>query len=116
MVGIGDDELQGILAGARQRAARLIHADVEEIALASNTSFGLNLAARMLPFGRGDIVLVSDREFPANVFPWKQLGDRGVRMELLPVTDQGWPDEARDAGADGRPEGSRPRRFPRSVS
>ncbi len=93
MARIADDELQGILAGARQRAARLIHAEVEEIALATNTSFGLNLAARMLPFSRGDIVLVSDREFPANVFPWKQLDDRGVTMELLPVTREGWPDE-----------------------
>jgi len=94
MVRIGDDELQGILAGARARAARLINADLEEIALATNTSFGLNLAARMLPFAPGDTVLVSDREFPANVFPWRQLGDRGVAMELLPVTPEGWPDEA----------------------
>lgn len=89
-----DDELQGILAAARRRAARLINADLEEVALATNTSFGLNLAARMLPFRPGDTVLVSDDEFPANVFPWKHLGDRGVRLELLPVTREGWPDEA----------------------
>ena len=92
---LADDELQGILATARQRAARLVHAEVEEIALATNTSFGLNLAARMLPFRPGDLVLVSDGEFPANVFPWKHLGDRGVGMELVPVTRDGWPDEAR---------------------
>jgi len=90
-----DDRLQGILADARFRAARLINAEVGEIALATNTSFGLNLAARMLPFAPGSIVLVSDDEFPANVFPWRQLGDRGVEMELVPVTAQGWPDEAR---------------------
>src|SRR6185295_10825349 len=88
-----DPELQGILADARLRAARLINAEVGEIALATNTSFGLNLAARMLPFRPGDRVLVSDDEFPANVFPWRQLGDRGVTLELLPVTEQGWPDE-----------------------
>src|SRR3989441_804235 len=41
-----------------------------EIALATNTSHGLNLAARALPLQRGDVVLVSDREFPANVYPW----------------------------------------------
>lgn len=90
-----DDRLQGILADARSRAARLINAEVGEIALTTNTSFGLNLAARMLPFRPGSIVLVSDDEFPANVFPWQQLGDRGVTMELVPVTDRGWPDEAR---------------------
>lgn len=90
-----DDRLQGILADARTRAARLINAEVGEIALTTNTSFGLNLAARMLPFEPGSVVLVSDDEFPANVFPWRQLGDRGVTMELVPVTTRGWPDEAR---------------------
>lgn len=90
-----DERLQGILADGRRCAARLINAEIGEIALATNTSFGLNLAARMLPFEPGDIVLVSDGEFPANVFPWRQLSDRGVRMELVPVTPQGWPDEAR---------------------
>ena len=88
-----DQELQGILADARVRAARLINADLAEIALATNTSFGLNLAARMLPFEPGDVVIVSRDEFPANVFPWRQLEDRGVTLELLPVTSQGWPDE-----------------------
>lgn len=91
---IPDTELQAMLAGARTRAARLINADVEEIALATNTSFGLNLAARMLPFHPGDLVIASQGEFPANVFPWRQLGDRGVTLELLPLTAEGWPDEA----------------------
>ncbi len=95
MFEIGDQELQGILGSARERAARLIGAAPEEVALATNTSFGLNLAARMLPFRPGDTVLVSEGEFPANVFPWKTLGDRGVAMELVPVTARGWPDEAR---------------------
>jgi selenocysteine lyase/cysteine desulfurase len=89
-----DARLQGILADARRRAARLINADPGEIALTTNTSYGLNLAARMLPFEPGEIVLVSEGEFPANVFPWRELGDRGVRLELLPVTGEGWPDEA----------------------
>lgn len=89
-----DDLLMGVLASARQRAARLIHAEPGEIALAGNTSFGINLAACMLPLERGDVVLVSDGEFPANVFPWAKLAERGIRMELLPLTARGWPDEA----------------------
>ncbi|HEU5217190.1 MAG TPA: aminotransferase class V-fold PLP-dependent enzyme [Gemmatimonadales bacterium] len=90
-----DEWLQSILAEGRRAAARLINADVAEIALATNTSYGLNLAARMLPFAPGDIVLVSDAEFPANVFPWRQLTDKGVTMELVPLTARGWPDETR---------------------
>jgi selenocysteine lyase/cysteine desulfurase len=89
------DDLFGGLAAARKAAASLIGADVAEIALATNTSFGLGLAARALPWQPGDVVLVSDREFPANVYPWKRLGDRGVTLELIPVTPAGWPDEDR---------------------
>jgi selenocysteine lyase/cysteine desulfurase len=53
------------------------------------------MAARALPLQPGDVVLVCDKEFPANVYPWMGLGDRGVVMELVPTTAEGWPDEAR---------------------
>ncbi len=89
------DDLFGAFAASRTAFAGLINADSAEIALATNTSFGLAIAARALPFAPGDVVLVSQREFPANVYPWKRLGDRGVTMELVPVTPEGWPDEAR---------------------
>jgi len=85
----------GALTRARALAARLLNVSSTEIALATNTSFGINIAARALPLGPGDIVLVSDREFPANVYPWMQVGDRGATLELVPVSEQGWPDEAR---------------------
>lgn len=90
-----DERLMAVLSAGRAKAARLIGADPGEIALTTNTSFGLNLAARMLPLAPGDIVLVSDQDFPANVFPWRQIADRGVRLEILPRTPAGWPDEAR---------------------
>lgn len=89
-----DRTLQEILAEARTTVARLLHADVEEVALATNTSYGLNVAAGSLPLEAGQIVLVSDREFPANVYPWLGLRRRGVEVELVPTTVSGWPDEA----------------------
>ncbi len=88
-----DRDLLGILHEARARVARLLNADIEEIALASNTSYGLNQAAGTLPLDPGDIVLLSDREFPANVYPWLRLGERGVQVEIVPCTPEGWPDE-----------------------
>lgn len=94
-VTLTDDRLMGILSDGRAKAARLIGAEAGEIALTTNTSFGLNLAARMLPLAPGDVVLVSDKDFPANVFPWRQIADRGVRLEIVPRTPDGWPDEAR---------------------
>jgi selenocysteine lyase/cysteine desulfurase len=81
------------IRAAREHAARLIGASPEEIALMPNTSMGVNVAARALPLPRGAVVLVSDREFPANVYPWLALRDEGIRTELAPVTAQGWPDE-----------------------
>jgi len=64
-----DRELIAMLAESRRLAGELIGADPEEIALTINTGFGLSLAARALPLEAGDIVLASDREFPANVYP-----------------------------------------------
>jgi selenocysteine lyase/cysteine desulfurase len=88
-----DRELLAGLQAARAAVARLLNADPAEIALATNTSHGLNAAARALPLASGDVVLVSDREFPANVYPWLLLRKRGVEVELAPCTPEGWPDE-----------------------
>ena len=90
-----DRELFAMLAETRTRIARLLGASAEEIALTVNTGFGIGMAARALPLEPGDIVLVSDKEFPANVYPWLRLKDRGIAMELVPTTAEGWPDEAR---------------------
>src|SRR5512140_742192 len=67
------DDLFGAFAAARTAFACLINADADEIALTTNTTFGLSIAARAIPWRRGDVVLVSQKEFPANVYPWKRL-------------------------------------------
>src|SRR5204862_386043 len=57
-----DRELRAGLQAAREAVAGLINAEPGEIALATNTSHGLNLAARALPLNAGDVVLVSALE------------------------------------------------------
>lgn len=89
-----DSEQFGALAESRRLVAQLLNVTPGEIALATNTSYGLNIAAQALPLARGDTVVLSDREFPANVYPWLQLRERGVEVEIAPVTPEGWPDEA----------------------
>ncbi len=89
------ERLNAILGGARALAARLINAEATEIALMPNTTTGLNIAARALPLKAGDIVLTFDREFPANIYPWMRLDEKGVILERLAPTAAGWPDEAR---------------------
>ncbi len=90
-----DRDLFGTLTESRREVAELLSAAPEEIALTVNTSFGLGVVARALPLRAGDIVLVSDREFPANVYPWLRLRETGIEVELVPTTLLGWPDEAR---------------------
>jgi cysteine desulfurase / selenocysteine lyase len=81
------------LQRSRAAAAALVGADPDEIALGWNTSYGINLAALGLPDDRGGTIVVSEREFPANVYPWMGVEDR--RLDLVPVNDRGWPDEDR---------------------
>jgi selenocysteine lyase/cysteine desulfurase len=88
-----DRDLMHTLAESRRLSAELVGSAPEEIALTINTGFGLSLAARALPLQPGDIVLASDKEFPANVYPWMMLKDNGVALELAPTTTEGWPDE-----------------------
>jgi cysteine desulfurase / selenocysteine lyase len=90
------DDFEPVLVRCRRAAARLIGADEDEVALVPNTSFGINLAAQSLPLEEGRRVLLSDREFPANVYPWLALERlRGTRVDVLPADARGDPDEAR---------------------
>ncbi len=78
----------GTLDRGRRLIAELIGAHESEIALGTNTSFGLNLAAFSLPLERGDVVLSPDLEFPANVYPWMQLAARrGIEYRRLRCDD-----------------------------
>lgn len=80
------DTLQfSTLDRSRELIARLIGARVSEIGLATNTSFGINLAAFSLPLSPGDVVLTPDLEFPANIYPWMQAAaKRGVEYRRVP--------------------------------
>jgi len=91
-----DELLWSTLAQGRALAARLVGALPAEIALATNTSFGLNLAAFGLPLGPGDVVVGPDREFPANVYPWMAAARRrGVEYRRVPEAPDGGMDEER---------------------
>jgi cysteine desulfurase / selenocysteine lyase len=96
------EEMQfGTLARARELAARLIGAAPDTIALAVNTSSGINLAAFALPLHRGDVILAPDLEFPANVYPWMALAERrGVIYRRLPARDGLLDEEALHRGLD----------------
>jgi len=75
------------VALARNLAAQLVRATPGEIVMTSNTSHGLNIVANGLNWQPGDNVVIPETEFPANVYPWRNLARRGVEIRLVPVRD-----------------------------
>lgn len=69
----------------RRAAATLLNGQPEEIALVPNTTFGLNLVARGLPWSAGDNVVVPENEFPSNLYAWMSLAEIGVQTRRVPV-------------------------------
>ncbi len=63
--------------------AKMVNAKPKEIGLVPNTSYGLNIVANGLDFKYGDKVLLSDVEFPANVYPWLNLKKKGVKIKFI---------------------------------
>jgi cysteine desulfurase/selenocysteine lyase len=79
-----DEKVETIaLEDARSEAAKLIGADVDEIALLSSTTEALCSIAWSLGFRRGDNVVTTDMEFPSVVYPWMRIGKaKGVEVRL----------------------------------
>ena len=84
----GWPEQSGVLVRSRELCARMIGATPDEIALMVNTTYGLNVAASVLPLEPGDVIVTPDREFPANVYPWMALAKRrGLTYRRVPYVN-----------------------------
>jgi cysteine desulfurase/selenocysteine lyase len=100
---LSHEEQFSVLDAARARAAALIGAEDSAIALAANTGAGINLAAWGLPLGAGDVVVVPDLEFPANVYPWMAAARaRGYALHTVPARNGLLDEEAVLAALDER--------------
>lgn len=66
-------------------AARMIHAEKDEIALVKNTSEGISIVANGLDWQWGDRIVTTSVEYPANVYPWMEVvRNRGARLVMVP--------------------------------
>jgi cysteine desulfurase/selenocysteine lyase len=79
---------------AREKVANFINAtSPEEIIYTRNTTESINLVA--YSWGRknlesGDVVILTEMEHHSNLVPWHLLAsEKGIRLEFIPVTDQG---------------------------
>jgi selenocysteine lyase/cysteine desulfurase len=65
-------------------AGRLLNADPLDVAFVKNTSEGVGIVAEGLPWRPGDNVVTAAEEYPANLYPWMNLADRGVEVRRVP--------------------------------
>jgi selenocysteine lyase/cysteine desulfurase len=91
--GFVERDLGRIQRRCRDAVSQLLHVDADEIALAPNTSYGVNLAAALVASGPPGTIVLCEGEFPANVFPWKLLERRGFTLDVVPADDLGRPRE-----------------------
>lgn len=85
--------------GVRASAATMLECHESEIALLGPTSLGLSLVANGIPWQPGDEVVTYLDDYPANVYPWKNLERRGVKVVYLRPREVGeiTPELVRDA-------------------
>jgi cysteine desulfurase / selenocysteine lyase len=68
----------------RNLSAGLIGAHRDEIAFVKNTSEGIATVAQGIDWQWGDVVVTTNVEYPANLYPWMDLvRTRGIRLEKV---------------------------------
>ncbi len=75
------------LENIRKMGAKFIGGKKDEVGFGFHTGYGLNIAAFGLPLKKGDEVLLSDVEFPSNVYPWVALKERGIKVNFIKSID-----------------------------
>jgi selenocysteine lyase/cysteine desulfurase len=71
----------------RADIGRLVGAEPDTIGLVRSTSHGISLLAQGLDWRPGDNVVGARGEYPANVYPWMALRDRGVEYRMAEPVD-----------------------------
>src|SRR6266853_6915292 len=73
----------------RELAARLLNAQPEEIGFVGPTSLALSFVAAGLDLKKNDTILIYFDDYPANVYPWMALAERGVNVRFLHTRELG---------------------------
>ncbi len=68
----------------RRSCSSLLNAAQDEIAFVKSTSHGLSIVANGLDWNAGDNVLVFEKEFPSNLYPWISLEQKGIQVKFIP--------------------------------
>ncbi|MDQ7817684.1 MAG: aminotransferase class V-fold PLP-dependent enzyme [Melioribacteraceae bacterium] len=70
-------------SNAKAKLGKMINASPDRIAWVDNVSNGLNILAQGLNWKPGDRVVINDIEFPSNVYPFLNLKQYGVEVDIV---------------------------------
>jgi cysteine desulfurase/selenocysteine lyase len=71
----------------RKSFAEFIGCSTDELSFQASTSLGVSLVSEIIPWKRGDEVLIDDLQFPSDIYPWINLAQRGVKLKVLSSHD-----------------------------
>jgi cysteine desulfurase/selenocysteine lyase len=88
------EEATALYEAARERVAKFIHAaSPRQVIFTRNTTESINLVAyawARANLKAGDVVILTEMEHHSNLVPWHMLKmERGIRLEFIPVTEDG---------------------------
>lgn len=88
----------------REEFAKLIEvADPNQCAIIPSASYGLATVAKNLKAGKGDNIVLTEEQFPSNVYAWYELAkDKGIKITTVPAPEgpnrgQQWNEHILDA-------------------
>jgi cysteine desulfurase/selenocysteine lyase len=88
------EEATALYEGAREKISKFINApSARQVIYTRNTTESINLVAytwARANLDEGDLVILTEMEHHSNLVPWQMLkAERGVRLEFIPVTEDG---------------------------
>ena len=73
----------------RRLAAQVMGADADGVALIPSASYGIATAAANLQLSPGQTIIVLDRQFPSNVYAWRELAKRKNARVITVLRERG---------------------------
>lgn len=70
--------------------ARIVNAaSADEVALIPSVSYGMAVVAKNLKAGRGQKIIVTEAQFPSNVYPWMALAnERNLELQVVKMPSE----------------------------
>ncbi len=77
------EEIEKLKKKLKEKISKFIGAEgIKNIVLTPNTSYGLSLIASGLNLKEDDRILIANIEFPANVYPYLYLREKGINVDI----------------------------------